>query len=233
MDPEIIIIEDIVQAIIDRLSTLREGQDKYNGIALWTKNLSIKDIICKQEFKEKLGADLDNHDLRFYGKEIRIASEGLSDNKDVIELDTKHGKLTVYRVQLLAKITAKYGTMEQSEYILDWSHQTQWNIGRGIHPSNSYGVDVENYIVIKNDEQDEDIRYINEHVSSYHAKITYENGCFYLQAEEGGLDHTRLKHNNERVWNTLRTEIGVPLYDGDHIKLGSVDHYVLLRFKLS
>ena len=99
--------------------------------------------------------------------------------------------------------------------------------------SNRYGVDVENYIVIKNDEKDDDIRYVNEHVSSYHAKIVYDNEGFFLHAEEGGLGHTRLKHKNSKEWYTLRTEIGVPLYDGDHVKLGSVDHYILLRFKIN
>lgn len=233
MDKQNIIIQDnIIQSVINRLSTLREGQEKYNGIALWTKELVIKDIICKREFKDILGAGLDNQDLRSYGKEIRIAPNEPKDDEEEFEVVTKHGKLKVYRVQLLAKITAIIGTLEESDYILDWSHQTHWNIGRGKRPSNMYGVDVDNYIVIKNDEQDNEIRYINEHVSSFHAKILYENGRFYLQAEKGGLKYTGIKHCTDKEWNTLQTDIGVPLYDGDNIKLGSVVHYVLLRFNL-
>ncbi len=229
----IIIEDDIIKIVVERLSKLRDGQEKYNGIAIWAKEVSVKDVIRKQDFKDRLSADLDNHDLRFYGKVIRFLSDEPKDENEMLELESTHGKLKVYRVRLIAQITAMFGTMEQSDYILDWSSQVQWNIGRGKQPSNTYGIDVENYIVIKNDEKDDDIRYVNEHVSSYHAKIVYDNGEFFLHAEEGGLDHTRLKHKNSKDWYTLRTEIGMPLCDGDHIKLGSVDHYVLLRFKLN
>jgi len=232
-EQNIIIQDDIIKVVVDRLSKLRDGQEKYNGIILWAKDISVKDVVRKQDFIDRLSTDLDNHDLRSYGKIIRVLSDEPKNESETLDLDTIYGKLKICRVLLRVQITAMNGTMEESEYILDWSQQTQWNIGRGKQPSNRYGVDVENYIVIKNDEKDDDIRYVNEHVSSYHAKIVYDNEGFYLHAEEGGLGHTRLKHKNSKEWYTLRTEIGVPLCDGDYVKLGSVEHYILLRFKLN
>ena len=227
----IIAQDDILQSLTVKLSTLREGQGKYTGIVLWTPDVAVNEIIQKQEFRDKLGVELDNHDLRSYARDIRYSLQEPNGSVQKFQLDTQHGKVCVGLIRLLPRIIAKKGTFKESEYILDRTDQIQWNIGRGEQPADRYGVDINNFIIIKDDERNYETRNINEHVSSYHAKILYENGGFYLQAEEGGMNHTRLKRG--KYESTLRTEIKMPLYDGDFIKLGSVNHYVLLLFKLS
>lgn len=231
MDAQTVIIQDaLIKKVTQKLSMVRDSQKDYDGIVLWTINDDINQIIKQQSFRTEIGVELDNNDLRSYAKNVRYASE--PQNKTLsFELQTDYGVLFVGLVKLYPRITAKKGTLQEKEYVLDWRKQTHWNIGRGIQPAERYGVDEENYIVIKDDEHDDTIRYINEHVSSCHAKIIYENDCFFLQALKGGLGYTRLMH--EGTETPFRTEITLPLLDGDQIKLGSVDHYVLLRFKLS
>jgi len=232
MNEQLIIAQDdILQSLTVKLSALRDGQEKYTGIVLWTPDVTINEIIQKKEFRDKLGVELDNHDLRSYARDIRYSLQEPVGGVQKFQLDTQHGKVCVGLIRLLPRVIAKKGTLMKSEYILDWTDQIQWNIGRGEQAAERYGVDVNNYIIIRDDESNDEMRNINEHVSSFHAKILYENGGFYLQAEEGGLDHTRLKRGKNE--STLRTEIKMPLYDGDFIKLGSVNHYVLLLFKLS
>lgn len=231
MDAQTIIIQDaLTKIVIQKLSTVRDSQKDYDGIVLWTSNDVIDQVIKQQAFRTELGVGLDNNDLRSYAKNVRYASA--PQNKTLsFELQTDYGILFVGLVKLYPRITAKKGTLQEKEYVLDWRKQTHWNIGRGIQPAERYGVDEDNYIVIKDDEHDDTIRYINEHVSSCHAKIIYENDSFFLQVMKGGLGYTRLVHEGSET--PFRTEITLPLLDGDRIKLGSVDHYVLLRFKLS
>lgn len=223
----------LVSSVVKKLSTMRDKQKEYNGIVLYSPDANICRIIRTNLFQNNLAVDLDDHDLRSYSNWIKIASNEHGYDVKMQELpEHDYGKLFVGLIRLLPRITAKFGTLEKSEYVLDWMKQSQWNIGRGKQPSEYYGVDVNNDIVIKDDELDKDKRYINKHVSSYHARISYdyEEGNFYLQAEERGLGYTRLKCGKDE--QTLRTEISIPLHDGDFIKLGSEDHYVLLRFKI-
>ncbi len=230
MEENIIIQEDLVKSITTELTVLRNYQSEYNGIVLYSQDIKIIHIIQRLQFCNKLAVELDNHNLRSYSKEIKIASKESDYVTNWHELKTEHGILYVGVIRLFPQITARFGTLQSPEYILDWTQQTQWNIGRGNLPSERYGVDADNFIIIKDDDQDTNIQYINNHVSSFHAKILYENEVFYIQAEEGGINHTRLKRG--KFEQTLRTEIKVPLQDGDFIKLGSVDHFVLLRFKI-
>ncbi len=230
MEEDIIIQEDLIRLLTEKLSTLRNLQHEYNGIVLYSNEIKIVQIIQRLQFHNKLAVELDNHNLRSYSNEIKIASDKADYVTNWYELNIGHGILYVGLIRLLPKITARFGTLQSSEYILDWTQQTQWNIGRGKQPSGRYGVDADNFIIIKDDDQDTDIQYINDHVSSFHAKISYENEVFYIQAEEGGINHTRLKRG--KFEQTLRTEIKIPLQDGDFIKLGSVDHFVLLRVKI-
>ena len=231
MDAQTIIIQDVlIRTVIQELSTHRASQKDYDGIVLWSLNDDINQIIKPQTFRTDLGVELDNNDLRTYAKNVLYASA--PQNKTLsFELQTDYGVLFVGLVKLYPRITAKKGTLQEQEYVLDWRKQAQWNIGRGVQPEDRHGSDEDNYIVIKDDEPDETIRYINYHVSSYHAKIIYENDAFFLKALKGGLGYTRLLH--EGTETPFRTEITLPLLDGDLIKLGSVNHYVLLRFKLS
>lgn len=229
----IIARDNIIHSVVDFLSNIREGQERFNGITLWTEDNFVKEIISTKDFKDMLCAELDNHNLRFFGKEVRTLSKEPTEDEDVFEVNIQQWKLKILLNRFLAKVSAAIGTLVDDEYILDWQQQTEWNIGRGIHPSYNYGVDVENYIVIKDNEQETDIRYLNEHVSSFHAKIMFSDNQYYFKTEEGGLNNTRIKHKNARDWYTLRTDIAVPLLDGDQIKLGSINHFVLLRFKLS
>lgn len=228
---DIEIQEELVDSVVKRLSNMRDKQNEYNGIVLYSRDLNILRVIQTSLFLNKLAVDLDNHNLRSYSNWIKIASNEHDYDVKMQELSEKdNGKLFVGLIRLLPRITARFGTLEKSEYVLDWMKQSQWNIGRGKQPSKHYGVDVDNDIVIKDNEENEEKRYLNEHVSSYHARISYENENFYLQAKDGGLEYTRLKHGKDE--QTLKTEICIPLHDGDFIKLGSVDHYVLLRFKI-
>ena len=231
MDAQKIIVQDVlVRTVVQKLSTYRDSQKDYDGIVLWSINDDINQIIKCQIFRACLAVELDNNDLRSYAKNVRYASE--PQNKTLsIEIQTDYGVLFVGLVKLYPLITAKKGTLQEKEYVLDWRKQTHWNIGRGVHPAERYGIDDDNYIVIKEDEPDDKVRNINNHVSSCHAKITYENDGFFLQVLKGGLGYTRLVHKGMET--PFRTDISLPLLDGDQIKLGSVDHYVLLRFKLS
>lgn len=234
MEEEAIIVRDnLISSVVAFLSEIREGQERFNGITLWAEDNSIKEIISTLEFKDMLCADLDNHDLRYFGKEVRTITKEPTESENVFELTIQPGRLKILLNRFLARVSAAIGTLIDDEYILDWQQQTEWNIGRGNRPSYNYGADVENYIVINDYEKDNDIRYLNEHVSSYHAKIMFKDKQYYFKAEEGGLNNTRIKHKNARDWYTLRTDIEVPLFDGDQIKLGSINHFVLLRFKLS
>ena len=231
MDAQTIIIqEDLIKNVVQKLSSLRDSQKEYDGIVLWAIHDSINQIIKQRVFRTELGVQLDNNDLRSYAKNVRYAPEP-QNNALSYELKTNFGMLFVGLVKLFPHITAKKGTLDEKEYVLDWRKRTYWNIGRGISPAERYGVDEDNYIVINDEEPDAKIRNINEHVSSCHARILYENDGFFLQVLKGGLGYTRLVH--EGIETPFRTEITLPLLDGDQIKLGSVDHYVLLRFKLS
>lgn len=231
MDTQEIVVQDaLIKAIVQELSTHRDYQKDYDGIILWSVNDDINQIIKQQAFRTELGVELDNNDLRSYAKNVRYASEPQS-KTHTFELQADGGVLSVGLVKLYPRVTAKMGTLQEKEYVLDWRKRDHWNIGRGVHPAERYGIDDENFIVIKDDEQDDTIRNINNHVSSCHAKVIYENGGFFLQVLKGGLGYTRLMH--EGTETPFRTEITLPLLDGDQIKLGSVNHYVLLRFKLS
>lgn len=231
MDARTILIQDdLIKNVIQKLSTIRGSQKEYDGIVLWTINEDINQIIKQQAFRINLGVELDNNDLRSYAKNVRYEADPKT-NYLSFNISTNYGSICVGLVKLYPRITARKGSLNEKEYVLDWRKRNHWNIGRGFQPAERYGVDEENNIVIKDDEHDNSIRYINEHVSSCHAKIIYDNDTFYLQVFKGGVGYTRLVH--EGTETPFRTEITVPLLDGDQIKLGSVDHYVLLRFKLS
>lgn len=227
---KILVQETLTRTIIQELSKHRDSQKDYDGIVLWSISDDINQIIKQQTFRTELGVELDNHDLRSYAKNVRYALEPQSETLS-FELKTDYGVLFVGIVKLYPRITAKKGTLQEEEYVLDWRKQNHWNVGRGVHPAEDYGIDDDNFIVIKDDEQDDTIRNLNNHVSSCHAKIIYENDGFSLQVLKGGLGYTRLIRQGTET--PFRTEISLPLLDGDLIKLGSVDHYVLLRFKLS
>lgn len=232
MDKKIIIIEeDVVRSVIDKLSELSKCQEDYAGITLWSTDAIINGIIQQQVFQDRLSAELANHSLRSFAKMIVFAYQDTNNYIEVHQVRSNHGQLDVGLVPLKPRITARIGSLRDAVYILDKSLQNRWDIGRGVHKAPYYGVDIDNYIVINDKEKDSEILNINNHVSSFHANITYENNEFYLQAEKGGKDDTRLMQDGHSV--TLRTGIKVPLHDGALIKLGSVDHYVMLHFKLT
>ena len=151
MDAQTVIIQDaLIKKVTQKLSMVRDSQKDYDGIVLWTINDDINQIIKQQSFRTEIGVELDNNDLRSYAKNVRYASE--PQNKTLsFELQTDYGVLFVGLVKLYPRITAKKGTLQEKEYVLDWREQTHWNIGRGIQPAERYGVDEDNYIVIKVD----------------------------------------------------------------------------------
>ena len=226
----IIIEEEIVRSMINKLSELRESQNDYTGITLWSSDLTINGIIQMQAFQDRLSAELANHSLRSFAKMVVFAFQDSNSYITVHQVNTKHGLLEVGLIPLLPRITARTGSLRDAVYVLDKTHQNKWDIGRGVQKAQYYGVDTDNYIVIDDKEKDPEKLNINNHVSSFHANITYENNEFYLQADKGGKDDTRLIQDGHSI--TLRTGIKVPLHDGALIKLGSVDHYVMLQFKL-
>lgn len=227
----IIIIDDLIRSVRNGLSPLSNIQDKHSGIMLWSSDTIINAIIQQQSFRDRLSADLANNSLKFFAKDVRYSAQKPNSKVRMMELNTNHGLLCVGLMFLLPHIIVRRGSLKESEYCLDWTQRNCWNIGRGKLPADHYGVDVENYIVIRNDESDKEKRENNERVSSFHAKIMYDDGQYYIQTEKGGRDYTRLKQGESE--HTLRTGIKMPLHDGDFIKLGSINHYVLLLFKLS
>lgn len=226
----IIIEEDIVRSVINKLSELRNGQNDYAGITLWSSDLTINGIIQMQVFQNRLSAELSNHLLRPFSKMVVFAFQDSNSYITVHQVDTKHGHIEVGLIPQLPRVTAKTGSLRDAVYVLDKTHQNKWDIGRGVQKAPYYGIDTDNYIVINDKEKDPEKLNINNHVSSFHANITYDNNAFYLQAEKGGMDFTRLMQDGRSI--TLRTGIKIPLHDGALIKLGSVDHYVMLQFKL-
>ncbi len=227
----IIIIDDLIRSVRNGLAPLSNVQNKHTGIILWSSDIIINAIIQQQTFLDRVSADLANNNLKSFAKDVRYSVQKPNSQVRQMELNTNHGLLYIGLLSLLPHITVRRGSLMESEYVLDWTQRNCWNIGRGERPADHYGVDIENYIVIKNDESDNEKRDNNERVSSFHAKIMYEDNLFYLQTEKGGRDYTRLRQGESE--HTLRTGIKMPLHDGDFIKLGSINHYVLLLFKLS
>lgn len=227
----IIISNDLIHSVRNELATLRNRQKNYSGIVLWSENITINGIIQNQRFRNQLSVDLTNNNLNSFAQNVHYSAQEPANDQDKIKLNTSHGNLCIGMMRLFPHIIAKRGSLKASEYILDWTRQRQWNIGRGEQPADYYGANINNYIVIKNDEKDKDTRENNERVSSFHAKILYEDEQFYLQCEKGGRDYTRIKQDGEED-TTVRTGIKIPLSDGAFIRLGSVNHYVLLLFEL-
>lgn len=231
MEGNIKVIEDIIDSIIKNLSPFRETQNGYAGIAIWTDEAVLVSNLQSNGFIDRLKVALDNKDLRDFSKDIKIAVPQTSSEPQKVSISTTYGDLSVFLLPLLPTISAIIGTLESEKYILDWKKRKRWNIGRGFRPSSAYRVYEDNFVIIRNDEQDPHVRNINEHVSSFHAAISYENGQFYLSAETGGIDITKLVRRELDI--TFRAGLSVPLEDGDMIKLGSSNHYVMLRFSLS
>ena len=223
--------EDVIKAIIDKLSTMRGCQDKYTGVLLWTSDAVLNGIANNSNFLQRLKTELDNNDLRCFSKKVEFSPFSHDAATHIMSVDMKIGKISLGLMLLMPRITIITGSMKESVYVLDKTNRTIWNIGRGVKPSPGYKVNSDNYIVIDDEEKDKETLNINEYVSSFHAKILYENDNYYLQAENGGIDRTWLI--SEGVERVFLSKVKMPLQDGDLINLGSKRHYVQLCFKFS
>lgn len=231
MDGNIVAQENIIKIIIKTLTSYRNSQKEYAGIEIWSNEVSVCTNIQNQDFIDLLKSKLDDNDLRSFSKDIACNNSQQEQNLQHITVNTPSGELYLHLKPLLPRISAIKGSMMEKEYKLDWKKTQRWTVGRGLLPSSTYQVYEKNSIVINDNEIDPTIQYINEHVSSYHASITYEKGGFYLMAEAGGVDYTKLLRKGSEFM--FRSEIKMLLEDNDMIKLGSSDHHVLLQFKLS
>ena len=113
------------------------------------------------------------------------------------------------------------GTMHQSIYNLPFKEGTVYNIGRGIIPdlTSTYR---ENFIAINEDEKDEKMCEINQHVSSAHADIRVFNGRFCLHATLRGCKAgTKILRDGIEIKLTS-TDLYEPLKDQDIIILGNM-----------
>lgn len=227
---DIEIIEDIIHAIVKELQSFRYEQTKYAGVTLWSKDDTIRQQLVDNEFIDMLKLELDNEKLDGFTRNIVVSLAEPAINSKRILRKTPHGEFYVYLNNLLPSITAVIGVLDTSKYSLDWTVKNKWIIGRGKMPSPRYNVFTPNDIVISENVSDQVILQKHQRVSSFHASITYNEEKFYLSSESGGEGHTTIVRSNQEM--LLGTGMSMPLNDGDYIKLGSANNYVLLQFKL-
>ena len=139
---------------------------------------------------------------------------------------------TVSADKAVLSICRGKGSLADSSYILDPSVKTRYRIGRGedsSRPEYSFRV---NDIIIKTDDPEERVQNLNDHVSSAHADLVYQDGRFYLQVLPPGCavggNITRIVRD-QKPFELDNPSISYPLADGDLIELGGT---VLLEFKL-
>ena len=113
------------------------------------------------------------------------------------------------------------GTMHENSYSLPFKEGTAYNIGRGTLPE-LMGTYRENYIAIKEDEEDERMSEINRHVSSAHAEIKVVKGRFCLHATLRGCKAGTKILRGEREIKLTSMELYEPLKDQDIIVLGNM-----------
>ena len=139
---------------------------------------------------------------------------------------------TVSSNKAVLSICRGKGSMAKSSYTLDPSVKTRYRIGRGedsTRPEYSFRV---NDIVIRTDDADKKVQSLNNHVSSAHADLVYQEGRFYFQVLPPGCavggNITRIVRD-QKPFELDNPSISYPLSDGDLIELGGA---VLLEFKL-
>ena len=140
--------------------------------------------------------------------------------------------------QLLAKITALVGQMEQAEYVLDSTRQPTFCIGRGHTTRTASGRVRTNDIVLLNDDDpgfDAKKGAGNGAVSRAHATIRYDlvQKRYALLVDPGGLpsggNKTKIIHPDDTIERADIAGMSYPLQSGDQIELGGE---VMLLFEL-
>ena len=227
---DIEIIEDIIHAIVKELKNYRNNQENYAGITVWSHDEAIRMQLVDNEFVDLLKLELVNEKLASFTRniEVSLAEPSISTNRMLMK--TSKGVFYIYLNQLLPTISAVIGLLDSQTYSLDWTVKNKWIIGRGQIPSPRYNVFTPNDIVVSANVNDPVILQKHQRVSSFHASITYNDEQFFLSSEQGGKGYTTIVSSNQEI--LLGTGTSVPLHDGDYIKLGSANNYVLLQFKL-
>lgn len=125
------------------------------------------------------------------------------------------------------------GSMLRSVYELDSTKKRCFNVGRGAisRKANMYR---RNDIVVKENDSDEEMQKMNNHVSGAQMEIVARNGAFYVKASAGGCRSlggasTKLIHQ-QNVVDLTDTHTLHPLADGDMIEMGKT---VVLLFTLT
>lgn len=223
--------QSVIMAIVQSLSSLA-GVSSIRNMTIWTNDAVLYQTLASPGAMGELATAFDNAELYALGKCHLQVRQGkprcaayTTVMKDMLyvtfgEEDAEdHGKerCTLYMVK-------DSGSMEKESYLLVSSYkELRYRIGRGQYVQRS-GLSRVNDIVIKNDEEDTDLKERNMHVSSNQADIVTVDGKFYLQAMSGGcsnMDGTATKILRNGQANKL-VDIFTRhrLYDGDIIEMG-------------
>lgn len=203
-------------------------------------------LAMNEDFKDALRAKLENNGLSaFANGEFRIVN-GCAPQVGTIQVFegfyiSLDRNTTITRGQnplpfgdavAVLAIVGNMGSLQDSQYELDTSKKTLFQIGRGtvVRRSGIYRV---NDVIIKDDETDSRLAGINNCVSSMQADILWKNGAFYLRAmpsgcrPEGGSSTKIIRDSKSIELRNSRLE--ERLYDNDMIELGGD---LLLSFHL-
>lgn len=221
----------IIEAVVRSLAPLA-GCGDIRNITLWASDAVVHQALASAETLKKLATEFDNAELYELGKCHMQVMRGKprGDAFTTIKEDMLYvtfGKEEEEageqgNEQCTITLTDGSGSMEQDSYTLESSiEELKYHIGRGEKVPHSDRV---NDIVIKDDENNTELKNKNMHVSSNQADIITMNGKFYLQAMRGGCSNmggsaTKILRNGK---STKLTDIFTQhrLFDGDVIELG-------------
>ena len=225
-----------INAIVDALRNLHLLQGQQH-IQLYVTDMNYLVVMNGQDFINDLRLALDNAlltalsqgTIQVFGREVPagLTSTQLMDGKVTMCLASTAVQQAVNAV---VSIYEGQGSLAAACYVLDATKKTRYHIGRGRRGSEGFRI---NDIIIRDNEQNEDLASLNAYVSSSHADIVIEDGRFFVQACPKGCQSTSNNATkvvrDEQVKPLMDTNTLFPLQDGDLIELG---RSVILQFKI-
>lgn len=208
-------------------NTLAIGGNHYTSIVFWTEDNNWYGILSSDDFKQRLRAHFDNNGFQCLARGEIVVNRGRPEN--VEQANPIAGGQAFYHTpinndQEPGVITAQISCLEGCGSLIDTPVNIDsrladvFNIGRGQRPDGEY-----NAIAINDNEQNENVRTINQHVSRHHAVIRYRDGSFHIQALPRGCrdcgNSTRIIHQNTTI-DLFNDQLLYKLDNNDIIELG-------------
>lgn len=239
----VIHLSDIKNNIVQYLNYLHNNLGEYRGVILWVFD-PIYEGALDDTFINDLKCELHNHLLDVFANvDVAIGKpeDGVITHEVVkgveLSLIRKNPPLRDVQKAIFTTVSGR-GTTVESEYTLDPqnSETRKWFIGRGPVSAPRHSFRENNIIITPIDDESlsEFQKDCNRHVSSAHAYITYndEENCFYFHQDTGGLKCGSTIEKDQTV-SPIRTTQPVRLSNNCYLKLGSDNHHVMFRIKIT